>query len=222
MLIAAVASSALGAPGRWPEWAALSASVLITPWLTAPIVAGLLIKQWSTRRDPFVEVIYLQAVAAEMRAGSSVRHALVAAAARVPELNLQRVTRLAMAGRPMPEVAEELCSGLGSSGELAAAAARIGASSGGQLAAAFSTLAAIQSDAIEVEREVRSSTATVRASMAVVAGLPVAGLGLGVLTGRLSAIVALGTGGVVVLLVGVGLLVTGSAAIFALSRTVRV
>ena len=122
--------------------------------------------------------------------------------------------RLASAGRPMGAVADELRVGLPESGALAAAAIRIGADSGGRMAAVFSTLAGIQSDVIDLGRDVGAATANVRASVVVVVvvvvgGLPVLGLVMATATGRLSEIVAHGSSGVMLVAVGVALLLAG-------------
>ena len=119
----------------------------------------------------------------------------------------------------MEEVARALAVALPDSGELLEAAVRISSESGGSVAPVFSTLAAIQTDRIELAREVSAATASVRASVFVVGGLPIVGLAYSVATGRLAALASYGSAGIVLVILGVFLLASDAGAIVVLSRT---
>ena len=206
-------------PRRFWEPAALGAAVFLPWWMS---LAGLSVGVWASRRarrtDPYQEVAYLQAVSAELRAGRSLRQALIEGAVRAPGLDLGYVARLSRSGRPMDEVARAAADALPGTGSLAASAMRIGAESGGQIASAFATLAGIQADRIELARETRSAGAAARASVVVLTVLPVGGLLTAASTGMLSDLMALGRIGPVLVVLGSSLLVTGAACTLALGR----
>ena len=122
---------------------------------------------------PFQEADFLRGVAAEIDAGSSVRHAVIAGAARAPDLNLEPAVHLAAAGRPAAEVAQRLQEALPVNGRLSAAAYSLVAESGAEASAVFSGLAVRAAGAGDIERERRVMTAQARLSAALVGGLPV-------------------------------------------------
>ena len=219
LIVALVAVGIALRPRRFWEPLALGAVVVLPWWVSLP---GLCIGVWVARRahraDPYQEVAYLQAVSAELRAGRSLRQALVEAGVRVPRLDLAYVARLAGSGRPMDEVAEAASAALPETGSLAAAAMRIGAESGGRVASAFATLAGIQADRIDLGREVRAAGAGARASVAVLTVLPIGGLFFASATGMLSEVMALGRIGPILVVSGSLLLVSGAAATLALGR----
>ena len=219
LLIMLVAVGIALRPRRFWEPLALGAAVLL-PWWAS--LAGIGIVMWIARRDqrmdPYQEVAYLQAISAELRSGRSLRHALVEAAVRAPGLDLAHVTRLARSGRPMKEVARSACEALPGTGRLTAAAMRIGAESGGQVASAFATLSGIQADRIELARETRAAGATARASVAVLTAVPVCGLGLALATDSLAELMAMGWIGPILVGIGSLLLVSGAAVTLALGR----
>ena len=206
-------------PRRFWEPLALAAAVLL-PWWASLACLG--VATWMAlrahRTEPFQEVAYLQAVSAELRAGRSLRHALVEACVRAPGLDLAYLARLARSGRPMGEVADAASSALPGTGRLAAAAMRIGAESGGQVASAFATLSGIQADRIELARETRAAGATARASVAVLTAVPVCGLAVALTTGSLSDLMALGRIGPILVGVGSLLLVSGGVMTLAIGR----
>ena len=219
LLILLVAIGITLRPRRFWEPLALGAAAVV-PWWVG--VVGIGIALWYARRaqrtDPYQEVAYLQAISAELRAGRSLRHGLIEAAVRAPGLDLAHVTRLARSGRPMKEVARAACEALPGTGRLAAAAMRIGAESGGQLASAFATLSGIQADRIELVREARAAGATARASVVVLTVVPICGLGLAFATGALSELMAMGRIGPILVGVGSLMLVSGAAATSVLGR----
>ena len=221
MLIAALVAVGIALrPRRFWEPLALGAAALLPWWasLTGLGVATLIAVR-AHRAEPFQEVAYLQAVSAELRAGRSLRHALVEARVRAPGLDLAYLVRLAGSGRPMVEVAEATSRALPGTGRLAAAATRIGAESGGQVASAFATLAGIQADRIELDRETRAAGASARASVAVLTAVPVCGLAAALMTGSLSDLMALGRVGPILVAVGSLLLVSGGVVTLVIGRS---
>ena len=206
-------------PRRWWEALALGAAVVLPWWAgLAGIAAGIWLALRRSRPDPYREVAYLQAVSAELRAGRSLRQALVDAGTRAPDLDLARMSRLCRSGRPMLEVAQAASETLPATGHLAAAALRIGAESGGRVSAAFATLAGIQTDRIELQREVRAAGAATRASVAVLTVLPVGGLLAAAASGTLSDLMSMGRVGPVLVGLGAVLLIGGASVTLILGR----
>ena len=206
-------------PRRWWQPLALGAAVVLPWWAgLAGISTGIWLALRQGRPDPYQEVAYLQAVSAELRAGRSLRQALVDAGTRAPDLDLARMARLCRSGRPMVEVAGAASEALPGAGRLAAAAVRIGAESGGRVSAAFATLAGIQTDRIELQREVRAAGAAARASVAVLAVLPVGGLLAAAATGTLSDLMSMGSVGPALVGLGAVLLIGGAAVTLLLGR----
>ena len=219
LILALVAVGIALRPRRFWEPLALGAAVLAPWWASlAGLGLAILMAVRARRADPFHEVAYLQAVSAELRAGRSLRHAVVEACVRAPGLDLAYLERLARSGRPMDEVAEAASEALPGTGRLAAAAMRIGAESGGQVASAFATLSGIQADRIELARETRAASATARASVAVLTAVPACGLAVALVTGTLSDLMALGRIGPILVAVGSLLLVSGGVVTLAIGR----
>ena len=200
--------------------AALAAAVWLPFWLSLAMV-GTVIARSRSRLDPFDEVAFHQMTAAELRAGRSLRQALSVACGRTVSLPTDRTQRALDAGQPMDDVAETLHAALPSSGRLTAAAVAIAGTHGGSVAPVFSTLAALQFDELELRRELRASTAAIRASVVVVAALPAVALVGAWLAGRLQGVLALGAPGVVLLVAGMALLVTGGLMVVALGRAAQ-
>lgn len=205
-------------PRRWAEAAGLGAAVIAPWWIVLPVLAGLAARRLMRRPRLQEEAAFLQAVAAELRAGRSLRHALVRGWERAPDLDLGRMTRMAEAGRPMEEVAAAAARGLPGTGRLAEAAVRIGAESGGGVAPVFTTLAGIVADRMELGRETASATAAARASMFILAVIPLGGLAVAGLTGRWGALLEMGGPGLVMVGLGTMLLLGGAGCVFWLGR----
>ena len=221
MLIVVAAVALLLSP------APLGGVLLAVLALAAPLPALVVIAGWATwsrlaggrrrlGRDP--EASYLAALAAELRAGHGLRASLEAAAARTPDLELHATCRLASAGRPIEEVAKALRAALPSHGGAAAEAVRIASSTGGRTAAVFDSLAAMAREEAELAEERTAAAAQARLSAAIVAGIPLAVLGVTAFTGRLGDLLAGGVVGMVMVALGVGLLATGSAWVVGLLR----
>lgn len=168
---------------------------------------------------PELVAAFLRSVAAELRAGRSLRVALVDSARLDPRLGLARIVRVASAGRPMDEVADEMATYPGMSG--IATALRVAAMTGGSAVPVFESLAVDASDEAALARERRELTVQARLSIAVVAGFPVAILGYQVTSGQAMELVRQGSVGVALLVVGVGLLSLGLAVVGTLMRRAR-
>ena len=164
------------------------------------------------------ETVLFRAVAAELRAGSSLRLALGAAAARVPELGLTTAARRAAAGVPAPDVAQALSDRLPRNGRLAAAAFVLSSEMGARAADVFETLALRSAGMDDLVRERRTLTAQARMSALVVAGLPVLLLIGMAVTGKAQALLAAGAVGWAIAAVGGLLELSGVAAVLFMLR----
>ena len=219
LIVCLVAVGVAIAPRRWWEALALGAPVLLPWWMSLLVVAcGIGVVLRKSRPDPYQEVAYLQAVSAELQAGRSLRQALIDASVRAPDLDLTRVVRLCRSGRPMTEVATVTAGALPGTGRLVGAAVRIAAESGGRVSTAFATLAGIQADRIELRREVRSAGSSARASVFVLAGLPVFGLLFAGASGMLAELMAMGRVGPILVAIGSALLIGGATVTLLIGR----
>ena len=203
MLIAVLAAFFLVAAPRRLRW----------PRPVAPRI-----KSRRDRTKPADEVALLNGLAAELRAGASLRMALTAAADRVPTLDLARAIRLAGAGMSPVDLADELAHALPINGRLVGAAFRLAATSGARSAAMFEQLALRAAEAGELMRERRSLTAQARLSAGVVGGAPIAVAFLLLTTGRAQALLDAGPLGYAIVMVGLGLELVGLAAVAAVLR----
>ncbi len=200
----------------------LTVAAVMLP-LCRPKVRGALAARWhrachraAPRADD--EAVFLAAIRAELRAGASVRHAFVAAAARVPDLPLAPAVRLAQAGMPLGEVGRAAAAALPVNGRHATAALELTARTGARAAALFGRLAERAAEAQATVRERRALTAQARFSALVVAGLPVLPAAVVTLTGGASSAAAAGPLGMVVLVGGVALEVAGLGVVVWLLR----
>lgn len=198
----------------------LAASVY-APGVALAGVVGLTVLDRTRSRRGDHEGGFLQAVAAELRAGAALRIAIADAAERVPSLPLHRAARLARAGRPLGEVAGEVVRGLTRNGPLVAAAMRIAGTTGGRVAGTFDELALLATEDMEVRAETLAATAQARMSAWIVAGIPVVYLVFAAATGRLSALVRIGPAGMAVLGVGSALLIAGVGVIVVIVRRTK-
>ncbi|MGI9648527.1 MAG: type II secretion system F family protein [Acidimicrobiia bacterium] len=210
MLMAVVLAVVLAA-GVHPGAVGIVAVAYLWPQaflLMALAYAGYHAHHRSRRRRslPFQESDFLRGVASEIDAGSSVRQAVMAGAARAPDLTLAPAIHLAAAGRPAAQIAARLQEALPVNGRLSAAAYTMVAESGAEASAVFSGLALRAAAAGELERERRVLTAQARLSALLVGGLPVAVTILMIGLGRGP---DLEGAGAVVTALGVGLIITG-------------
>jgi Flp pilus assembly protein TadB len=167
------------------------------------------VRRRSERITPDDEATYFRALAAELRAGASLRSALGEAAHRVPALGFDRPVRLALAGAPMGDIAAIVEGRLPANGRLAAAAFRLSDWSGARVADAFEGLAERATGAAELVRERRAATTQARLSAIVVGGAPVAFALLLFASGRGSGLMAHGPIGGFVLASGLVLEILG-------------
>lgn len=215
MLILLAAGVAAGVP--IPVLAVLAVALLRPWWLLAGVAGWSLVVLFKGDRRRS-DVVYLQGVAAELRSGASLRQSLVDAAERVPHLDVGAAVRAAAAGRPLADVARRVGAVLGSSGPLAAAAIEVAAAGGGAVAATFDGLAMLAAEEAELAGERRAATAQATLSAVIVGGLPIAYLVYAISTGRLAALLSLGSIGTGIVGVGVGLLGVGLAAVAVMLR----
>ena len=134
-------------------------------------------------RPPRHDAEFFEAVAAELRRGASLRHAVAWAA---PESN---AARLATTGQPMPVVVAALEADVPLVGELAGAGIALAVRSGAPAAPLFARLAERSRIDEQLQRELKVLTAQARLSAAVVGLIPV-GLGVGLVLSRGSAVLA--------------------------------
>lgn len=167
------------------------------------------------------EQLFLLAVAAELRAGASLRAALHAAALRGPGLATTMLRRWLASGQPLEGMSHLLVETMPRHGRLTAAAVAVAARTGGQVAGTFERLALLAAEDDELSREERSATAAARASAILVGGLPLVWLAWLALTGRFG--VQFAGGGLPAWMAGVGLalLAAGLLIIWALLRRVK-
>lgn len=212
MLIAVLLAGGL-ALGVHPAVLALAALAAIEPRL---ILAGAAV--WAVvhamrrrrhRVTPDDEATYFRALAAELRAGASLRGALGEAVDRVPALSLDRAVRYAEAGAPMTEIADIVEVQFPENGRLAGAAFRLSDWSGAQVADTFAGLADRASASAELARERRAATAQARMSAIVIGIAPVAFAALLLATGRGAGLVDHGWIGLLILGAGLTLEVLG-------------
>ena len=192
------------------------------PVLALPAVAlGVIRSRMGSDRMSQPELVanFLRSVSYELRAGRSLRMALVDTARLEPRLGLARVVRVAGAGRPMEQVADEMATNPDMTG--IATGLRVAAMTGGSAVPVFESLAADAIDEVALARERRELTVHARLSIAVVAGFPIAVLGYQIISGQAMELIREGSVGVTLLIVGVGLLGMGLTTVALLMRRAR-
>ena len=193
------------------------------PLVAAPALAIAALRSRSrTDRVSRSELVaaFLRSVAAELRAGRSLRVALVDSAHLDSRLGLDRVVRVAAAGRPMEQVADEMAACREMSA--IATAVRVAAMTGGSAVPVFVSLAADSADEGALARERRELTVQARLSIAIVAGFPIAVLSYHVISGRALELIRQGPLGAGLVTVGVTLLGLGLGSVaILLNRTKR-
>jgi Flp pilus assembly protein TadB len=198
------------------------AFIYAQPLVAVPVVglAAVRSRKLAERTShPELVAAFLRSVAAELRAGRSLRVALVDSARPDPRLGLARVVRVAAAGRPMEQVADEMAACPGMSG--VATALRVAAMTGGSAVPVFESLATEATDEAALARERRELTVQARLSIAVVAGFPIAVLCYQVASGQAMDLVRQGPVGVGLLVIGVGLMGLGLGTVAILMRRAR-
>ena len=209
--------------GYLPLVEGIAAAVILAEPLMAVPAVGLAVirsrKQANRSSHPELVAALVRSVSAELRAGRSLRVALVDSARIEPRLGLARVVRVAAAGRPMEDVADELSVRRGMSG--IATAVRISAMTGASAVPVFESLGAEAAEQAALERERRELTVQARLSITVVAGFPIAVLCYQVASGQAIELVRQGPIGVGLLLIGVSLLGLGLGFVGLLMKRAR-
>lgn len=208
MIEATIFAWAVAAGVPWPVLAAVAAAWM-APW--PALAATALVVSGSLRGRPGSsdgEAGVMVAIAGELRAGQSLRSAIVAAATGE---SLAPVRRLAAAGVPMVEVAESLAERLGGDRWMTRAVLTVADRTGGSTAAAFEQLASHALARRQLQRERRAATAPALLEALLVGGIPL----LVVMT-RLAQGELLGQGGVEgLVMAGGAVMVVGGAAMVA-------
>jgi tight adherence protein B len=214
MLSAAILALAVVSGAPMPVLAATALAVWQPWWLLAAAACwALTARRRRARARADDEADFLRGLAAELAAGASLRMSVLAAAGRVPILNLSSACRLAAAGLPADQVGAALQEALPVNGRLAAAAFRLASTTGGRVGGLMAALATRAAEEGRLERERRALTAQARASAWLVGSLPVLLLAALAGTGRMGHLV--GTpGGVAILAVGVVLEGAGVVAVW--------
>ena len=199
---------------------------MLSPWvlalLTATIAVVLHPPSWTMprwrpgtlsrgdgARRRLEAVEWVEALLAEVLAGSDARAALMAASASMPRV----APRAVAAARGSADIAAALASDGERSPLVASVSAcwAVAAGTGAGLAASLATLADSARETERLHRELRAGLADPRATALVLAGLPVVGLGFGAMLGADPFAWLLGSPvGMCVLIVGLALEAVGS------------
>lgn len=163
------------------------------------------------RRSP--EVAALVAFAAELRAGQSLRLGVAALAEQGLGPDLATARRLALAGRPIDEVAGCLETAFGRYGRMVGAALRLAHHTGGSAAPLFDRLAVQVMEADDLARERRLAMTPALTQGVVVGGIPLAWLAWMVVEGRYAELLAAGPAQAAMALAGAGFLLAGLATV---------
>jgi len=217
MVLGVAAGLVIGAPAA--ALAALGLAVWQPVWALGAVLAwiGVTLKRTGSGPED-AEAAYLQAVAGELRAGSSLRHAVSSASVRATGLRLDRVARLAAAGQPLEGVADALEGAMPGLGALAASAVRTAGVTGGRAADVFDALALLATEELGLVRERRAATAQARFSAWIVGGIPVVYLLYAGLSGKLAGLPSAGPVGKVILAAGSLLLAGGIGLMWGMLR----
>jgi Flp pilus assembly protein TadB len=159
-------------------------------------------------RGTDTETTILTAIAVELRAGQSLRGALIAVASDAGG-KFVLLERLVRVGLPLQLSAGELEAQLPSQGRLAGAAVRLVGLAGGQAATVFESLAVLAQDDQELRREAVTASAAIRFSAWIIGGIPVLMVVWQLASGRMAATLQLPFG---IPIVGVGLLLVAVGA----------
>jgi Flp pilus assembly protein TadB len=205
----------------------LSRGLVLAAIWERPVISGLVVTVgcvWAYRqqrrlRTRWAVAAFHRSVAAEMRAGRSLRLAVAGASRHVVDLNLIAVARLAESGRPLEEIAAKL--NQDSRLSSAATAINVAAMTGGSVALVFDALTAEAVDEEALRMEQRSLTVQARLSVAIVGGFPLCVLAAQLFSGELTRLISRGPTGVALVTTGVSLLASGLLVVVWLIRRAR-
>lgn len=219
MLIAVVLALLVASGAPWPAAVAVALAVLHPGWfLVAAAGWAVLVARRRSGSGPDDEAAFLRGLAAELGAGSGLRGGVVAAAGRVPGIDLGRAVRLCAAGGSALDIGSALGGALPVNRTAIAAAFRLAARTGAPIAPLIETLAGRADDVGRLERERRAATAQARLSAWIVGGLPVALVALALITGVGPGAGGLGTAGTTLVAAGLGLIAAGAAVVALMAR----
>jgi Flp pilus assembly protein TadB len=225
VIVAVLLAAAIMVGTPWLVVVVLFAGAIAPLWTACGLLLLVVLTRGAPRRSRATstgdEVRFLAGVAAELRAGSSLRGAIASAAAKAERLELGRAVRLVRAGAPMPRVAATLGRRLPATGSLLAPAIELAASSGGRSAALFDRLALRAIDVQRADDELAVSSAQAIASAWVVGLLPVPVIAIGVLSGGLARVAAAGPLGVGAVVGGSAMLISGVVVVLGMLRKAR-
>jgi Flp pilus assembly protein TadB len=185
--------------------------------LAVAVAMVMRVKRRSTQANLLAR--WLRAAASEMRAGHSLRGTLISTVAAFPELGIDEVSRLAEAGRPLPEISRVLAEREGL--EALAAVVAVAGNTGGSIVTVLEALAAEAADEASVRSEKRSMTAAARWSIGLVGGFPLIVLLTQAVRGELGEMVRAGPISATIVVIGVSLLLLGLFVVGVLLRRVR-
>ncbi|MGH8958772.1 MAG: type II secretion system F family protein [Acidimicrobiia bacterium] len=212
--------------GLWGHLSAVETVMLALIWSRPEVAAGplavaLALVLRAKRRSSRSGLVagWLRAAAGELRAGNSLRSAIGGAVTAYPDLGLERVGRLASAGRPLSEMSLALAGHDGM--EAAAAVVAVAGSTGGSVVTVLETLAAEAADEATLQSEKRSLTAAARWSIGLVGGFPLVVLATQIVRGELGSMLAAGPVPATMVVIGVFLLALGLLVVGMLLRRVR-
>lgn len=207
------------------ELAAVHALLLGLTWSSPEVAAGplavalgLVLRDKGRYTESALVAGWLRTAAGELRAGSSLRSAIASAVEAYPDLGLERIRRLADAGRPLSEMSVVLAEREGM--EAVAAVVAVAGSTGGSVVKVLETLATEAADEATLQREKRSLTAAARWSIVLVGGFPLAVLAAQILRGEVGSMLAAGTVPAAMVVIGVSLLTLGLLTVGLLLRRV--
>ena len=192
MLIGVLLGLAVAAGVPWVAVAAIALAVLHPVWfLVGAAVWAVVHRKSRSGATTDDESAFLRGLTAELAAGASLRRGVTAAAARAPALDLDASVRLCEAGFPVDEIGRSVGAALPVNGVAAAATFRL---------------------------ERSALTAQARLSAWIVGGAPIGLVLLGLLTGHGLDADELGSGGTVLIGIGLALIVSGSLVVWAMVR----
>ena len=188
---------------------------------TAVLIVAMAFSLLARRRESRSVLVaaWLRALAGEMRAGGSLRQALVSSAAAFPELGLGPVARAAQVGRPLSEIGAALS--LSTEQRPAAAVLNVASLTGGSIVAVVEALAVEAADDHLLTQETRSLTVAARWSVGLVGGFPLVVLAVQVSRGEVAAMLNEGPVSQILIGLGVLLLTLGMGSVLLLMRRAR-
>ncbi len=220
MTVALLISWGIIWPRRWPTLIGPAVAVVDVRLVAMAAIVAVSLALRRGRPVAGDEVAFLSGLAAQLRAGNSIRLAIVEVGS-ASSLGLEGAVRLASAGRSIDDVVTRLRPRLPISGTAVGMALSAGSLSGGRLATALDAIVQLVFDEAELKREVGAASAAARASAWLIFSIPLVGMGVMVASGRLATLAGLGTAGWIMVALGSGLLLAGATAMAGLARSVR-